>query len=126
MAATGGIFVASRLIFVNQSSGSGDILLNAIAAVVIGGTSLFGGKAWSALLGMLVIGAISNKMDLLGLSSASKFMIIGGVLALTVIADSTTRRGRTMAGAGSRSPAHRHAEGPLTVDHSIHHRPEHP
>jgi D-xylose transport system permease protein len=96
MAAAGGIFAASRLISVNQSSGGGDVLLNAIAAVVIGGTSLFGGRgyAWSALLGLLVIGAISNGMDLLGLSSATKFMITGAVLLLAVITDSVSRRGR--------------------------------
>jgi D-xylose transport system permease protein len=101
MAAAGGIFAASRLISVNQSSGGGDVLLNAIAAVVIGGTSLFGGRgyAWSALLGMLVIGAISNGMDLLGLSSATKFMITGAVLLLAVITDSVSRRGRQAAGA---------------------------
>jgi D-xylose transport system permease protein len=100
MAAAGGIFAASRLISVNQSSGGGDVLLNAIAAVVIGGTSLFGGRgyAWSALLGMLVIGAISNGMDLLGLSSATKFMITGAVLLLAVITDSVSRHGGQTAG----------------------------
>ena len=63
---------ASRLFAVNQASGGGDLLLNSIAAAVIGGTSLFGGRgsAWSALLGALVIGSISNGMDLKGLDSA--------------------------------------------------------
>ena len=67
MAAVGGILAASRLFAVNQSSGGSDLLLNAIAAAVIGGTSLFGGRgsAWSALLGALVIGSIANGMDLL-------------------------------------------------------------
>lgn len=100
MAAAGGVFAASRLIEVNQSSGSGDVLLNAIAAVVIGGTSLFGGRgtAWSALLGVLVIGAISNGMDLIGLSSATKFMITGVVLLFAVIVDATSRRARSATG----------------------------
>ena len=78
LAACGGILSASRLYSVNQSSGAGvDVLLSAMAAPVIGGTSLFGGRgsAWSALLGALVIGAISNGMDLLALAASIKFMI---------------------------------------------------
>ena len=72
MAAIGGIMAASRLLAVNQSSGSGDFLLLAIAAPVIAGTSLFGGRGsvWHALLGALVIQSISNGMDLLGLETS--------------------------------------------------------
>lgn len=94
MAAAGGIAGASRLLAVNQSSGGGTLLLNAIAAAVIGGTSLFGGRgtAWSALLGALVIGSISNGMDLLALSSSIKFMVTGAVLLAAVTLDSTARR----------------------------------
>jgi D-xylose transport system permease protein len=94
MAAAGGVLFASRLLSVSQSSGSGDVLLNAIAAVVIGGTSLFGGRgtAYSALLGMLVVGSISNGMDLLSLNSAVKFLITGGVLLLAVGVDALARR----------------------------------
>jgi len=97
MAAAGGIMAASRLIAVNQSSGSGDVLLNAIAGPVIAGTSLFGGRGtvWSALLGALVIGSISNGMDLLGLESSVKFMITGGVLLAAVTLDSLARRQRS-------------------------------
>ena len=59
-----------------------DLLLLAIAGPVIAGTSLFGGRGsvWSALLGALVIGSISNGMDLLALESSVKFMVTGGVL----------------------------------------------
>ncbi len=66
IAACGGIVFASRLIAVNYGSGGGSILLNAIAAAVIGGTSLFGGRGstWAALLGAMVIGSINNGMDL--------------------------------------------------------------
>ena len=73
MAAVGGIMLASRLLAVNQSSGAGDLLLLAIAGPVIAGTSLFGGRGtvWTALLGALVIGSISNGMDLLALSRRS-------------------------------------------------------
>lgn len=100
LAACGGILAASRLLAVNQSSGSGDVLLNAIAAAVIGGTSLFGGRGtiWSALLGALVIGSISNGMDLLALASSVKFMITGGVLLAAVTIDAVSRRGRQAAG----------------------------
>jgi D-xylose transport system permease protein len=100
MAAAGGILGASRLLAVNQSSGSGDLLLNAIAAAVIGGTSLFGGRgsAWSALLGALVIGSIANGMDLLGQSSDVKFMVTGAVLLVAATIDAVSRRGRESAG----------------------------
>ncbi|MDY7227495.1 sugar ABC transporter permease [Hyalangium sp. s54d21] len=100
MAAAGGILAASRLLAVNQSSGSGDVLLNSIAAAVIGGTSLFGGRgsAWSAILGALVIGSISNGMDLLALSSSVKFMVTGAVLLVAASIDALSRRGRQAAG----------------------------
>jgi D-xylose transport system permease protein len=96
LAAAGGILAASRLLSVNQQSGSGDFLLLAIAGPVIAGTSLFGGRGyvWSALLGAIVIGSISNGMDLLGLDSDVKFMITGGVLLLAVTLDAVTRRQR--------------------------------
>jgi D-xylose transport system permease protein len=93
LAAAGGILAASRLLSVNQQSGSGDVLLLAIAGPVIAGTSLFGGRGfvWSALLGALVIGSISNGMDLLGLASDVKFMITGAVLLIAVTVDAATR-----------------------------------
>jgi D-xylose transport system permease protein len=93
LAAAGGILAASRLLAVNQQSGSGDVLLLAIAGPVIAGTSLFGGRGfvWSALLGAIVIGSISNGMDLLGLESDVKFMITGAVLLAAVTIDAATR-----------------------------------
>ena len=71
LAALGGILAASRLAAANQSSGSGDVNLNAIAAAVIGGTSLFGGRgsAFAALLGIVVIQSISSGLTLLNLDS---------------------------------------------------------
>ena len=101
LAAWGGVLAASRLLAVNQSAGSGDVLLNAIAAAVIGGTSLFGGRGtvWAALLGILVIQSISNGMDLLSLDSSVKFMITGAVLLVAVTIDAIARRGRELAGA---------------------------
>jgi D-xylose transport system permease protein len=95
-AAWGGILGASRLLAVNQSAGGGPVLLNAIAAAVIGGVSLFGGRGsmWAALLGTMVIQSISNGMDLLSLSSGIKFMVTGGVLLSTVTIDAVLRRSR--------------------------------
>lgn len=100
LAATGGILAAARGQFVNQSSGGGDTNLNAIAAAVIGGTSLFGGRgsAFSALLGVLVVMSISNGLAILNLESSIRFMITGGVLVLAVIIDSLSRRSRAAAG----------------------------
>jgi D-xylose transport system permease protein len=100
MAAIGGIMAASRLLAVNQSSGSGDFLLLAIAGPVIAGTSLFGGRGsvWHALLGALVITSISNGMDLLALQSSVKFMVTGAVLLAAVVIDAIARRQRQAAG----------------------------
>lgn len=100
LAAVGGVLSALRLASSSQSAGTGDVNLNAIAAAVIGGTSLFGGRgsAYSALLGILVIQSISNGLTLLNLSSAPRFMITGGVLALAVLIDSLARRSRATHG----------------------------
>ena len=100
MAAIGGIMAASRLLAVNQNSGGNELLLLAIAGPVIAGTSLFGGRGsvWTALLGALVIGSISNGMDLLALSSAIKYMVTGGVLLLAVIVDAVARQQREASG----------------------------
>jgi D-xylose transport system permease protein len=100
IAAIAGVLAASRLLAVNQSSGSSDFLLNAIAATVIGGTSLFGGRgsAWSALIGALVIGSISNGMDLLAFESSLKFMITAAVLLAALTIDAVARRRREAAG----------------------------
>jgi D-xylose transport system permease protein len=96
MAAIGGVLTASRLLAVDQSAGGSDLLLFAIAGPVIAGTSLFGGRGsvWSALLGAITIGAISNGMDLLAPQSSVKFMVTGGVLVAAVIVDALARRNR--------------------------------
>jgi D-xylose transport system permease protein len=99
-AALGGILAAARLASSSQQAGTGDVNLNAIAAAVIGGTSLFGGRgsAYSALLGIIVIQSISNGLTLLDLSSSLRYMITGGVLAIAVIIDSLARRSRVSHG----------------------------
>ena len=100
MAAVGGIVLASRLRSVDTNAGGGAILLYSIAAAVIGGTSLFGGRGHikSALLGALVIASIDNGLGLLGLSSGTKFVVTGLVLLLAVAVDSISRRGREQSG----------------------------
>jgi D-xylose transport system permease protein len=99
-AALGGVLSAARLASSSQQAGTGDVNLNAIAAAVIGGTSLFGGRgsAWSALLGIIVIQSISNGLTLLNLSSSLRYMITGAVLAVAVIVDSLARKSRASHG----------------------------
>ncbi|WP_106814435.1 sugar ABC transporter permease [Microbacterium timonense] len=100
LAAVGGILAAARLASANQSSGTGDVNLNAIAAAVIGGTSLFGGRgsAYAALIGIVVIQSISSGLTLLNLDSSVQFMVTGVVLVLAVIVDSISRRTRAATG----------------------------
>jgi len=100
LAAVGGVLAASRLAAANQSTGTGDVNLNAIAAAVIGGTSLFGGRgsASSALLGIVVIQSISSGLTLLNLSSSYRFMVTGLVLLAAVALDSVARRSRASHG----------------------------
>ncbi|CAN7641894.1 sugar ABC transporter permease [Pararhizobium sp. LjRoot255] len=100
LAALGGVLAAARLASASQQAGTGDVNLNAIAAAVIGGTSLFGGRgnAYSALLGIIVIQSIANGLTLLDLSSSLRYMITGAVLAIAVIVDSLARRSRVSHG----------------------------
>lgn len=94
-AALAGIVDASRLLMVSPSSGTGSLMLDAIAAAVVGGTSLFGGRgmAWSALLGALVIGSINNGVELLGMSTEIQYFATAGVLVFAVAVDVVLTRG---------------------------------
>ena len=100
LAGLGGIILASRLRSVDTGAGGGNLLLNAIAAAVIGGTSLFGGRGrvTSAVLGALIIASVENGMSLLNLASGDKFVITGIVLLVAVIVDSLSRRRQQQAG----------------------------
>jgi len=100
LAAVGGLLMASRLASANISSGTGATNLNAIAAAVIGGTSLFGGRgnAYSALLGVIVIMSIANGLTLMNLAAPVRFVITGAVLFLAVAIDSLARRSRAKSG----------------------------
>ena len=94
MAAIGGIVGASRYASVSFNAfAGGPLLLEAIGAAVIGGTSLFGGRGsvWNAILGALVIGSLGNGLDLSGASAADKLMFSGGILLLAVAIDALSR-----------------------------------
>jgi len=94
MAAIGGIFGASRFGSVSYTAfAGGSLLLEAIGAAVIGGTSLFGGRGsvWNAILGALVIGSLGNGLDLTGASAADKLMVSGAILILAVAVDALSR-----------------------------------
>ncbi|WP_381793076.1 sugar ABC transporter permease [Streptomyces niveus] len=99
-AAIGGLFIASKITSANQGAGAGELLMNAIAAAVIGGTSLFGGRGrtWNALLGVLVITSIQYGLALQGIASPIQYMITGGVLLATVVIDAVTRKTQKTAG----------------------------
>ena len=100
MACVGGIILASRLRSVDPGTGGGPLLLNAIAAAVIGGTSLFGGfgRVASAVLGAAVVVMVANGMDLLNLASGWKLVITGGVLLAAVLVDAFAKRARAASG----------------------------
>ncbi|MFE5244623.1 MULTISPECIES: sugar ABC transporter permease [unclassified Streptomyces] len=99
-AAIGGLFWASKIAAANQGSGGGDLLMNVIAAAVIGGTSLFGGRGrtWNALLGVMVIVSIQYGLALEGIATPINYMITGAVLLITVVIDSITRKTQKTAG----------------------------
>jgi D-xylose transport system permease protein len=100
MAGLGGVILASRLNSVDLNAGGGTLLLDAIAAAVIGGTSLFGGRGRviSALMGALVISTLANGIDLAGWSSAIKYMATGAILLAAVTLDTLLRRRQQRAG----------------------------
>jgi D-xylose transport system permease protein len=99
-AAVAGMVDASRQLGVSVTSGAGPLMLNAIAAAVVGGTSLFGGRGsiWSAILGALVIGSISNGVQLLGLTTEVQYFATGSVLIIAVAVDVVLTRGSFLPG----------------------------
>jgi D-xylose transport system permease protein len=99
-AGVAGVIYASRLQSVSTNVDGGTLVLYCIAAAVIGGTSLFGGrgKAISAVIGGLVIAAIDNGMGLLNISAAVRLIVTALVLLAAVAVDAVARRGRAKAG----------------------------
>jgi D-xylose transport system permease protein len=94
MAGVGGVILAARLNSVDLNVGGGTLLLDAIAAAVIGGTSLFGGRGEvrSALLGALVITTVSNGLDTAGYKTGTIYIVTGVILLLAVTLDTIARR----------------------------------
>ena len=100
MAAISGLLSASYTGKVSPGSGGGNELLYAVAAAVIGGTSLFGGRgrAMDAVIGGLVIATIPNGLGLLDQAAYINFVVTGGVLLLAASVDAISRRRRSSAG----------------------------
>ncbi|MFC9985153.1 sugar ABC transporter permease [Microbacterium keratanolyticum] len=94
LAALGGVLAAGRLAAANQDTGGGELFLMAIAAAVVGGTSLYGGRgsAWSALAGVLVIQSIANGLTLLDLDASARNIATGVVLVVAISVDTLLRR----------------------------------
>lgn len=94
MAGLGGVVLAARLNSVDLNAGGGTLLIDAIAAAVIGGTSLFGGRGEvrDALFGALVIATIANGLNTLNLTQGVIFMTTGGILLFAVTLDTILRR----------------------------------
>jgi D-xylose transport system permease protein len=100
MAGLGGIVLAARLNSVDTNAGGGTLLIDAIAAAVIGGTSLFGGRGEirNALIGATLISVISNGMFILGYSTGTIYVVTGLILLFAVTFDTVVRRRQIKAG----------------------------
>jgi D-xylose transport system permease protein len=100
MSALGGIVLAARLNSVDLNAGGGTLLIDAIAAAVIGGTSLFGGRGEirNALIGAALISVVSNGMFILGYTTGTIFIVTGLILLIAVTFDTVVRRVQTRSG----------------------------
>jgi D-xylose transport system permease protein len=94
MAGVGGIVLMARLQSVNLNVGGGELLLDCIAAAVIGGVSLFGGRGEvrGALLGSLIIATIANGLNIGGYSTGTIYVVTGVILLAAVTLDTVARR----------------------------------
>ena len=100
MAGLGGIVLAARLNSVDLNAGGGTLLIDAIAAAVIGGTSLFGGRGEirHALIGATMISVVSNGMFIKGYSTGVIWIVTGLILLFAVTFDTVVRRRQIKAG----------------------------
>ncbi|MBN9552793.1 MAG: inner-membrane translocator [Alphaproteobacteria bacterium] len=94
LAALAGMIAATRVMAVSTDSADSTMVLEAIAAAVIGGVSLFGGRGsvWSALVGALVMGSITNGMLLISASTQTRLEVQGAILVLAVVLDAMISR----------------------------------
>jgi D-xylose transport system permease protein len=99
-AAIGGMIYAANLQSVSSDIGGGTFLLNSIAAAVIGGTSLFGGRGEvrSAFVGAMVIATVANGLDTAGYNPGTIYIVTGLILLLAVTLDTVARRLQVRAG----------------------------
>ena len=100
MAGLGGIVLAARLNSVDLNAGGGTLLIDVIAAAVIGGTSLFGGRGEirNALIGAALIYTIQSGMYIKGWTTGVIFMVTGLILLLAVTFDTVVRRVQVRSG----------------------------
>jgi D-xylose transport system permease protein len=100
MAGLGGIVLAARLNSVDLNAGGGTLLIDAISAAVIGGTSLFGGRGEvrDAFFGSLLIATIANGLNTLNLTQGVIYMTTGAILLFAVTLDTVLRRRQRKAG----------------------------
>ena len=100
LAGLAGVVSTSNLYATSASTGGSILLLEAIAAAVIGGTSLFGGRGriYQALLGSLVIASVHNGLGLLGKAASTEDIATGAILVLAVSLDALNRRRRAVTG----------------------------
>ena len=100
MAAIGGIILAANVNSVDLNFGGGTLLLNSIAAAVIGGVSLFGGRGEvrGAFLGALLLATVSNGLNIAGYSPSIIYIVTGIILLLAVTLDTVARRLQVSAG----------------------------
>jgi D-xylose transport system permease protein len=100
MSGLGGIVLAARLNSVDLNAGGGTLLIDAIAAAVIGGTSLFGGRGEvrNALVGALLITTIANGMNTVGYTTGVIYIVTGAILLLAVTFDTIVRQRQIKAG----------------------------
>lgn len=95
----GGLYAIASLLEISRT-GAGDPYagltenLDAITAVVLGGTSLFGGRGWiwGTFVGVLVIGVLRNGLVLMGVDSTIQTLVTGILVILAVLVDQTARR----------------------------------
>jgi D-xylose transport system permease protein len=100
MSGLGGIVLAARLNSVDLNAGGGTLLIDAISAAVIGGTSLFGGRGEirNALIGSALIATIANGMNIKGYTTGTIYIVTGSILLLAVTFDTVARRLQARAG----------------------------
>jgi len=100
MAAIGGIILAANVNSVDTNFGGGTLLLDAISAAVIGGTSLFGGRGEirNAFLGGAVIATVSNGLNTANYNPGTIYIVTGSILLLAVTLDTVARRLQVRAG----------------------------